>query len=100
MQRTDMLLPGRQPIEGFEGGAIGNALEAPPVGFDLVEVSMDGKTKLRRDFAKLPAPLRERHGQGLVGRVRRSKCRQCGGGAYHSITARKEAACGCVISEK
>ena len=85
----DQPIPGRKPIEGLKRGAIGDALEAPPFVFDFGQLAVDAHAELRRDFAPVPARLRESRRPDIVRRGRSPKRRQCGG-ACHSITAKKK----------
>ena len=58
---TDVPLPGRQPVERLEGGAVGGALELPPFGFDRAELAEKLDGDVRRDDA---CSLARRCGRG------------------------------------
>ena len=79
----DMLLPGREPVERLEGGAIGGALELPPFGFDRAELAENAKSESRPDVA-CPLAMAGDCGGTDVDRcghvMKRRQCR----GAYHS----------------
>ena len=47
LPRADMALPCRQPVERLERGAVGGAFEAPPFGFDGVQIAIDAQIKAR-----------------------------------------------------
>jgi hypothetical protein len=58
----DVPLPGRQPIERLESGAVGAALELPPLGFDRAKLTENLNGKVRRDDAYSLARRRGRGG--------------------------------------
>jgi hypothetical protein len=81
---ADMPLPGREPVECLEGGAVGGALELPPFRLDCRELAENLDGELRPQVACALAGRRRRGGANLDRRSRPLKCRQCDG-ACHSI---------------
>jgi hypothetical protein len=79
---ADMPLPGHKPVECLECGAIGGALELPPLGLDRGKLAENLDGELRPQVASALAG--RRGGANLDRRSRLLKCRQCGG-ACHSI---------------
>ena len=49
--KPDMPMPGREPVEGLEHRAIGDRLEAPPLGLDICQIAVNAEVKVVRRVA-------------------------------------------------
>ena len=47
LPRSDMPLPGGEPVKRLERGAVGGAFEAAPFGFDGIEIAIDAQIEAR-----------------------------------------------------
>jgi len=75
--KPDMPMPGREPVEGLEHRAIGDRLEAPPLGLDICQIAVNAEVEIVRRLAPgLAAPRRCRQ-HHVRGRSRIPKRRQC-----------------------
>ena len=75
--KPDMPMPGREPVEGLEHRAIGDRLEAPPLGLDICQIGVNAEVEIVRSLAPgLAAPRRCRQ-HHVRGRSRIPKRRQC-----------------------
>ena len=75
--KPDMPMPGREPVEGLEHRAIGDRLEAPPLGLDICQIAVNAEVKVVRRVAPgLAARCRCRQ-HHVRGRSRIPKRRQC-----------------------
>ena len=86
---TDMPLPCREPIEGLEHGAVGDAFEAAPFGFNRGEIAVDAKAQVRRRLAlPLAVPCDARAADIDRQCFDRSRFvperRQCGGACHYT----------------
>jgi hypothetical protein len=79
-----MSMPRRQPVERLERGAIGEAFEAPPFGFDRRQVAVDAEAQVPRHFAKTLGAISKCRQPDIYRRIRIPQRRQCRG-ACHSI---------------
>ena len=82
---ANVLMPGRQPVERLERGAIGKTFEPAPLGFDRGQVAVDAQAQIGRGLAPmLAAAGRNRRladlRRGTIGPERRQCRRPC-----HSI---------------
>jgi hypothetical protein len=76
-RKPDMPMPGREPVEGLEHRAIGDRLEAPPLGLDICQIAVNAEVKVVRRVAPgLAARCRCRK-HHVRGRSRIPKRRQC-----------------------
>ena len=78
---ADMALPGGQPVECLERGAVGDALEAAPFAFDRGQVAVDAQIKARH-LAQPVAAARDRRWTVVDRRGFVSKRRQCRGASH------------------
>ena len=47
LPRSDMPLPGGEPVKRLERGAVGGAFEAAPFGFDGIQIAIDAQIEAR-----------------------------------------------------
>jgi len=71
-------MPGRQPVERLERGAIGKTFEPAPLGFDRGQVAVDAQAQIGRRLAPmLPAAGRNRRLADVDRRAIGPERRQC-----------------------
>ena len=75
---ANVSMPGRQPVERLERGAIGKTFEPAPLGFDRGQVAVDAQAQIGRRLAPmLPAAGRNRRLADVDRRAIGPERRQC-----------------------